>query len=263
MRTFIRRSIIIKELIMENKIYNAVAVLVLLLFAVASSGQDTTVLNSVQKMYAMRYKNPGLIDSSIFHLNNYLEKDPKNVKARILLSEIYLKKGDRETENDKKLDLFTKGEEQARLALKQDSANGRALAWEVSNFSMICKTKGIMSSLANIPRIKRGIARALQLDPTFPKAYAAQGIIFIELPGFLGGNLDSAHYYFEKGMALDSNYAGIYVKMAELLILQKDYGKAREYLNKVLVMKNPTDRAEYELVNRSEAEKRLDEIKDR
>jgi tetratricopeptide (TPR) repeat protein len=240
----------------------ALAIVMITAIAAALSGQNTAILDRAQKLYSMRHKNPAFIDSSIVLLNKYLETDPGNGAVRILLSEIYLKKGNNEPDNDKKLDWFTKGEEQAQLVLARDSLNGRAMMWEVSNFSMICKTKGIMSSLANIPRIKQRIARALQLDPSFPKAYSARGIIFTELPSFLGGNLDSARFYFEKGIALDSNYAGICIRMAELHVIKKEYEQAREILNKVITMKNPTDRAEYELVNRQEAEKMLEKIKD-
>lgn len=231
--------------------------------AAIAFGQDSTVLGHVRNIYALRHKNPLYIDSSIALINNYLHTCQDNIEGRVMLSEIYLKKGNQETDSKKKLNWFTKGEEQAQIALMRDSLNGRARTWEVSNFSMICKTKGIMSSLTNIPRIKQGIARALQLDPAFPKAYAAQGIIFAELPGFLGGNLDSARFYFERGLALDSNYAGIYVKMAELHVMKKEYSEARLFLNKVIAMKNPTDRAEYELVNRPEAEKLLEKIKEK
>lgn len=231
--------------------------------AVSLLGQDTAVLGHVQKTYALRHITPGYIDSSIALLDRYLKTAPNDTEARILLSEIYLKKGYNEPDDRKKLEWFNKGEEQAGIVLARDSLNGRALTWEVSNFSMICKTKGIMSSLANIPRIKEAIARAVKLAPAFPKAYAAQGIIFAQLPSFLGGNLDSARFYFEKGMTLDSNYAGIYVRMAELHVLKKEYPEARLFLNKVITMKNPTDRAEFELVNRPEAEKLLEKIKDK
>lgn len=248
---------------MNGALLKNAMVSIVMVTATFAFSQDTALLSHVHKIYTLRYKNPALIDSSIVLINKYLTTYPDNIEARVLLSEIYLKKGNQETDTKTKLGWFTKGNEQAQRALLRDSLNGRALTWEVSNFSMICKTKGIMSSLANIPRIKQGIARALQLDPSFPKAYAAQGIIYMELPSFLGGNLDSARYYYQKGLALDPNYAGIYIRMAEMHVLKKEYPEAREILNKVTIMKDPTDRAEYELVNKPEAEKLLEKIKDK
>lgn len=252
----------IQESGMIKTAYKAAVIMVLNVTA-ALSGQDTSVLSHVYRIYSLRHLNPSYIDSGIFLINNCLKTDPNNIEARILLSEIYLKKGNREPDDKKRLEWFTKGYEQANAALARDSLNGRAMVWEVSNFSMICKTKGIMSSLDNIPRIRKGIARALQLAPDFPKAYSAQGIIFMELPWFLGGNLDSACRCFEKGMALDTNYAGICLNMGKAYILKKDYTRAREYLNKVIAMKNPTDRAEYELANKPEAKALLEKIKDK
>ena len=231
--------------------------------ALFSQSTDTATMSRVQKFLSMRNKNPAYIDTCIVLLDDYLKTARETTGARVLLSEICLKKGNRETDNRQKLYWFHRGEEQAQLALAKDSTNGRAKLWEISNLSMSVRVKGILSSLTSIPRIKEGIARALQLDPTYPKAYAAQGIIYAELPSFLGGNLDSSLAYFERGLKLEPNYAGIYVKMARVYALKKEYQTARDLFNKVLAMKNPSDPAEYDLVNRPEALEQLDKIRDK
>jgi tetratricopeptide (TPR) repeat protein len=239
------------------------ALIITLFAALSLLAQDADPVSRAKTVFARRHRNPALMDSSARILESYLGKNPGDIHARILLSEVYLKQGDLEKKAGRKIELFTKGEEQARQALLLDSMNGAAQLWATSNLALIYKTKGFMGALHVIPVLRNGISRALRLDTSCAKCWNAQGQIFAELPGFVGGNLDSAEYYLRKGLPIDTNYPNIRVILADVLIRKRKYKEAGELLRQVLSMKTPSDEADYVMVNRPRAEKMLAKISGR
>jgi len=88
-------------------------------------------------------------------------------------------------------------------------------------------------------------------------------MLYYELPGLMGGNLNKSIEYLNRAIAIDSNYTILYVDMAKVYIKKKDYEKARWFLNKVLEINSPTYEADYILDDRPEALKLLEQIKDK
>ena len=115
----------------------------------------------------------------------------------------------------------------------------------------------------NSKRAIEEIETVLEIDPKHTGALDARAMLYYELPGLLGGNLNKSIESLEKGIALDSNYTLLYVDMAKVYIKKKDYDKARWYLNRALEISTPTYEADHVLDDRPEALELLEEIKDR
>jgi tetratricopeptide (TPR) repeat protein len=114
-----------------------------------------------------------------------------------------------------------------------------------------------------VPTVREEIETVLEIDPEHTGALDAQAMLYYELPGLLGGNLNKSMEALNKGIALDSNYTLLYVDMAKVYIKKKNYEKARWYLNRALEITTPTYEADHVLDDKPEALALLEEIKDK
>ncbi|OGC41452.1 hypothetical protein A2Y85_05875 [candidate division WOR-3 bacterium RBG_13_43_14] len=88
-------------------------------------------------------------------------------------------------------------------------------------------------------------------------------MLFYELPGIFGGDLNKSLEALNRGIEIDSNYTLLYVDMAKVLVKKKEYERARWFLNYALSIDNPSYPADHILDDRPEAEQLLKEIKDK
>jgi hypothetical protein len=127
----------------------------------------------------------------------------------------------------------------------------------------IGQTKGVLNSLGMVPDIKREINRTLELDPRHTGAMDARAMLYFELPGLFGGDLNKSLAALNQGLAIDSNYTILYVDMARVLIKKKDFEKARWYLNRCLIVTEPTYPADFAIDDKPDAERLLKEIENK
>lgn len=117
-----------------------------------------------------------------------------------------------------------------------------------------------MKSLFLVKPIKRAFNRAVALDAGYIRGYGGLGTMYYELPGIVGGSTDKAIGYLKQAMAIDSNYAYAYVELARIYIEKKRVQEAKNMLQKVLEMKNPTLPADYVIDDRPRAARLLEQI---
>lgn len=236
------------------------------LIAVCSilTAQDTdSLIDKANELYETRHLNAENLEESRDILQGIVDSEPDNVRALYELSKVYYQLGDEAETKDEKLKLYNTGKEYGKKAKKIDDNSAQSHFWYMVNLGRIGQTKGVLHSLGSVPEIKKEIDKVLKIDSMHTGALDARAMLYYELPGLLGGNLNKSIEALNKGIELDSNYALLYVDMGKVYIKKKDYEKARWYLNKVLEIENPTYEADYLLDDKPEALDLLEEIKDK
>ena len=222
-----------------------------------------SLIDHANELYETRHLEGRNLDESASILEGIVENDPKNVRALYELSKVCYQLGDRAEDKGDKIDYYEKGRDLGSNAAELDDESPDAHFWYMVNVGRIGQTKGVLNSLFLVPTVKSEIAKVLELDPQHTGALNAHAMLYYELPGILGGNLNKSIESLDKGIALDSNYALLHVDMAKVYMKKKDYEKARWYLNKVLEIETPTYEADYVLDDKPEALELLAEIENR
>lgn len=215
------------------------------------------------ELYESRHLNSTNLMKSAEVLDSLAQAEPENVRVLYEYAKVHYLLGDEAQTKDEKLELYEKGKKLAKEAIKLDDKSVWSHFWYVVNLGRIGQTKGVLNSLASVPEIKKELDKILKLDPQHTGALDVKAMLYYELPGLLGGNLNKSYEALNQGIAIDSNYSLLYVDMGKVLIKKKEYEQARGYLKKVLELENPTYVADYVLDDRSDALKLLEEIKDK
>ncbi len=232
-------------------------------FVFISAQSTDELINQAIQLYETRHLNKNNLKNSYEVLSKIVEKEPTNLRALYEFSKVCYLMGDAQDTKDNKLEFYNKGIEYGKKAIKIDENSVWAHFWYMVNLGRIGQTKGVLNSLAIVPDIKKEIDIILKLDPKHTGAMDAGAMLYYELPGLLGGNLNKSIEYLNQAIAIDSNYTILYVDMAKVYIKKKEYEKARWFLNKVLEIQNPTYEADYILDDRPEALKLLEQIKNK
>ncbi len=241
---------------------NSAIMLVLAGVLVFAQSSDSLVDVAID-LYETRHLNSSNLIESAEILGNLADQEPDNVRVLYEYAKVHYLLGDEAKTKGEKLVLYEKGKDLAEIAIKLDEQAVWAHFWYVVNLGRIGQTKGVLNSLASVPEIKKELDKILKIDPHHTGALDVKAMLYYELPGLLGGNLNKSFEALNQGIAIDSNYALLYVDMGKVLIKKKEYEQARWYLKKTLELQKPTYVADYVLDDRSDALKLLEEIKDK
>ncbi|MDH4210952.1 MAG: hypothetical protein OEV79_05845 [candidate division WOR-3 bacterium] len=235
----------------------------LLLVAMVWAQSADSLIDHAVELYETRHLDDTNLSKSASILEGIVESDPKNVRALYELSKVCFFLGDEAEEKDAKLKLFYKGRDYGESAIELDEESPDAHFWYMVNVGRVGQTKGVLNSLVLVPTVREEINTVLELDPKHTGALDAQAMLYYELPGLLGGNLNKSIESLDKAIALDSNYTLLYVDMAKVYIKKKNYEKARWYLGRAVEIETPTYEADHVLDDKPEAIELLEEIKDK
>lgn len=227
-----------------------------------AEGSDA-LIDSAVTLYETRHFNSENLLQSYDILFDIVESEPQNLRAHYELSKVCFLLGDVAAEKKAKLKLFEEGRDYGKEAMKMDDTSAWSHFWYMVNVGRIGQTKGVLNSLILVPEVEKEINKTLQLDPEHTGALDAKAMLFYELPGLLGGNLNKSIEALSEGIALDSNYTLLYVDMGKVYMKKKDYEKARWFLKKAVDIQNPTYEADHILDDKPEALELLEEIKDK
>ncbi len=235
----------------------------LMLAALIWAQNVDSLIDHAVELYDTRHLDGANLDTSAAILESIVEDNPKNVRALYELSKVCFFLGDRAEEKDVKLKYFNRGRDYGESAIEVDDEIPEAHFWYMVNVGRVGQTKGVLNSLVLVPTVRKEIEAVLELDPKHTGALDAQAMLYYELPGLLGGNLNKSIESLNKGIALDSNYTLLYVDMAKVYIKKKEYEKARWFLNRAIAITEPTYEADHVLDDKPEAMELLEEIKDK
>lgn len=210
------------------------------------------------------YNHRHLADTNFIHcrkiwegvLNSY----PHNEEALRGLAEMNQYLASQTKDRTEKLRCLTRGLAFAETLIKVNDKNPWGHFWYAANYGEICRIRGVMKSLTAIPKLKAEFSKVLELDPENFDAFYALGMIYLETPELAGGNKKKALDYFQKAIAIDSNYTLPYIDLAKYYISKNELPIAKKLLNRVLFTKKPVYPADYFLNDRLIAESLLAKI---
>ena len=102
--------------------------------------------------------------------------------------------------------------------------------------------KGVWASLGIIDPFEEDMKKAVNLDPTVNHSgpHRALGKLYLELPFFLGGDLDKSESHFLESIRLAPDFAENRLGLAQVLIKKNKSEKARETLHKLMELTDNT-----------------------
>ncbi|MFQ5656997.1 MAG: tetratricopeptide repeat protein [Candidatus Methylomirabilales bacterium] len=165
------------------------------------------------------------------------------------------------TTYDQKLDAFERGRQVAQRAVELEPKNVTAHFWYAVNTGRWGQAKGFLRSLFLVATVKEEINIILNLNPNFTPVYALAGNFFYEVPGILGGDLDTAEEMYKKGLEQDPTFTGLRVGLAKTLIRKGRTDEAQQQLQAALDEKNPRNPAYWTLKDSKEARELIDNLK--
>lgn len=219
-------------------------------------------VKDAEKIYLSYYEDFGNLGRTIDKLNKTIELNPKDIEAMTLLSRVWLTYGDVAAKNkDEKLRDYEKGRDVAKKAMELNPKNPGPHFWYMANMGRWGQTRGVLKSFFLVSQVKEQLNLILALDPEYVPALDAYGVLYYQLPGFLGGDLKLSERYIRQAIELDPHLTVARVDLAKVLIKRKQYEEARSELNGVLEEKEPKLYADWYVKDRRDAAELIADIK--
>jgi tetratricopeptide (TPR) repeat protein len=158
------------------------------------------------------------------------------------------------------MELFTRAQTIAESLLKLNDCNADAHCWWAVARGRVGQTRGVMNSLFMVPELKRELNRTLELDPNNRTAYDVYGVMFYELPGIVGGDLNKSEEYLKKGIDIAPNYTLLRLDLAKVYMREKRWDDAREQLNALLATEEPDPPADFYEDDQRDAQELLKQL---
>jgi tetratricopeptide (TPR) repeat protein len=171
-----------------------------------------------------------------------------SAKAKCLaqtdISRAWLRVGDLKSKKKEKLKAFEAGKAAGTKAIKvcagqSAKLRSEALAYEVFNLAKVGETNGVMNSLFMVGDLKKGLKKALEIDPNNSYARSTLGTIFHALPGIAGGSDKKAIEHYEESIRRSPGFGSGMCELAQLYLDKGKKDKAREWSDKLLAIQNP------------------------
>ncbi len=149
-------------------------------------------------------------------------------------SRAWLRLGDLETADKTKIADYEKGRAAAKKGIAIDKNDVDAIFWDMANLAVIGRTRGVMNSLFMLPELRKGLGRALQLNPHH--SYAKQTLAEIDhkVPWVAGGSDDRAEKAYLEILKHDPNFTPTMVNLAEFYRDKGDKAQAKKWANACL-----------------------------
>jgi hypothetical protein len=133
---------------------------------------------------------------------------------------------------------FRDGIEAGKLAVKLQDGKPDGHFWLGANYGGSAKAS-MLSGLTEFDDIKREMETVLKLHEGYQagSAYMVLGQLYLEAPGFLGGDTQKAIQNLEKGLRFGSDNSLLRVRLAEAYMEAKRNEDARKQIDALLAMK--------------------------
>jgi len=167
------------------------------------------------------------------------------------------------TKDDRERDAsFREGEESGKAAVKLQDARPEGHFWLGANYGGSAKYS-TLASFSSVEDIRKEMETVLKIDEGFQagSAYIGLGQLYLQAPKILGGDVDKAIGYLEKGLKFGQENALLRLRLAEAYHAAKRDGDAKKQIEYINSMKfDPEFAAEYKEAL-EQAKKLSEEIK--
>jgi|GEM_PF-2463421 len=178
------------------------------------------------------------------------------------LSRAYQRLGDLVSGKAKRLALYEKGRATAQQAQRLNPKSANAVFWDMANMASIGQLKGVTSTVMHLPELKKGLERAIALDPTHLYSQEVLARVYHEVPGLLGGSDKKAIALLEGCLKRDPHFTPCRTTLGKLYVDRGEGDKARPLLQAVLDAKKSSMPADFRKFNKREAREALARLDD-
>jgi tetratricopeptide (TPR) repeat protein len=224
------------------------------------AGPSDSVCARAEYMFFNRHLNATWLDSAYNMMDALHQADPKNEHYLYLWSRVHIQKGDDARTKAEKLRNFARAKALAETLIALNDRNDEGHCWWGVAQGRIGQTRGVLNSLFMVSGLKKAFSRATELNPKHPTALDAYGVLYYELPGFVGGDLARSEQYFRRSIESAPNYTLARLDLAKVYIKQKRWSAARTQLDTLLATTDALQPADTELDDKPEARQLLKQI---
>jgi tetratricopeptide (TPR) repeat protein len=145
-------------------------------------------------------------------------------------------RGEASDDDAVKLQWYSRGKTLAEAAIRQNDRDADAHFALFANWGRWLQTDGWLKSALHLPALQRELDRALEIDPNHTGALSAKGGLYLQLPGFLGGDPSKARPLLERAIQLDPEAVGARLELADYYLLENQRDRARELAAEALTL---------------------------
>lgn len=216
----------------------------LLWLAGAAGAAVSKEIEAVDQLYL--HRNVGLnLRESAARLEQMAKDGPEDPEVLWRLGRSLVRVGETLKEKKERVAAYQRAEDLIKKSTELAPKSADAHFWLGVAMGRRGQARGILNSLSIVAPLKREMEIVLALDYNYGGAHHVLGEMDRELPFFAGGSKKKALEEFEKALKLSPDYAVNYVSLAEAYIDAGRKDKAREVLDRLFALKNPSDPAEY------------------
>jgi len=148
--------------------------------------------------------------------------------------------GKHTTDDTERERAFRDGIDAGEIAVKLNGDKPEGHFWLGANYGGNAQIS-TLASLTDIEDIKREMEAVIKIDEGFEagSAYMALGQVYMKAPKLLGGDVQKAIDYFQKGLKVGENNGLLYLRLAEAYAEEHRNEEARQQL-KILFGKKAT-----------------------
>jgi len=170
-----------------------------------------------------------LVVAATAHASHSLVDRVKEGPAAAAIRESYqcLETGEASEDDTTKLYWYERGKEHAETAIREDANDPDAHFALFANWGRWLQIDGWLKNSFKLPALRRELDRTIELDPNHADALAAKGGLYLQLPGFLGGDTSKAEGLLRRSIELDPAAVGARLELADCYVLQKQPDAAR------------------------------------
>jgi tetratricopeptide (TPR) repeat protein len=189
------------------------------------------------KLYAQR-DDLGKLRQAVALLRQAQIEDYGSFEAAWKLARAAYYLGDETTDDRERETAFREGQEAGKVAVKLDDGKPEGHFWLGANYGGTAK-HSTLAGLASVEDIRKEMETVLKLDEGFQSgsAYMVLGQLYLESPRVLGGDVQKAIGYLEKGLKFGSDNALLRVTLAQAYHAAKRDAEARKQIEFVMSMK--------------------------
>jgi len=202
------------------------------------------------------------VRQAIVSLRQAQADDPGNYDLAWRLAKFNYYLGSHTPESTEQGKAYHEGIEAGKLAVRLQDGKPEGHFWLGANYGGNAQIS-TLSGLGELDDIKQEMERVLKIDDGFQSgsAYMVLGQVYLESPGFLGGDTSKAISYLEKGIKVGPDNALLRVRLAQAYAEAHRNEEARKQIDALMAMKPlPDYQPEYQDAI-AEAKKLQDKIK--
>lgn len=150
--------------------------------------------------------------------------------------------GNQTTDSAESAEAFENGRAAGKIAARLEPNKPEGHFWYGANLGEIAREKPITVGVSSVSEIQSAMNRVIEIQPDYQNASAYDALGQVEYATRLtSGSVDKAIEYYEKGIAVDTGNAHLYLHLAEAYLAQKRKPEAKQQLEIVLQMKGNPD----------------------